>query len=189
MTKVSILIPTLNEPFSKRVLNRLMETLSPQLERYKGVVDHHINSDGRHVTIGEKRNRMIADSSSEYFCFIDCDDMITPDYLDEIMKGLESNPDVVTMCGWMTTDKVNRREWTIRLGSDYVERDKHYYRFPNHLTVMKRKLVEHVKFPHIKQQEDFRWASMIHNAKLLKTEYHIAKQIYWYDFVSPHKRV
>lgn len=185
--KLTILIPTLNEPFSIRKLKRLKEVLLPQIAKYPEVT-YSINDAGRSMTIGEKRNAMIQNSSSEYFVFIDCDDMVTPDYLDEIMKGLESNPDVVTMRGWMTTDMAAKRHWTIKLGSGYTEHNGHYYRWPNHLAVMKRDKVQHIKFQNIKTQEDFKWSEEIHRKGLLKTEYHIDKEIYWYDYISPQKR-
>lgn len=185
--KLTILIPTLNEPFSIRKLKRLKEVLLPQIEKYPEVT-YSINDAGRSMTIGEKRNAMIQNSSSEYFVFIDCDDMVTPDYLDEIMKGLESNPDVVTFCGWITSNMAQRKNWTIKLGSGYTEQNGHYYRWPNHLSVMRRSLVEHVRFPSIRSQEDYQWSKMIHDRKLLKTEHHIPKQLYHYDWISPEKR-
>lgn len=186
--KLSILIPTLNEPWSIKQLKRLNNIIDPQIEKYKGQVHKEINDAGRSMLIGTKRNQLIKDTDSDYFCFIDCDDVVPIFYIDEIMKAIEHGPDVVTFIGHMTTDGVQRENFTIKLGSDYVSRGGHHYRWPNHLCVMRRDKVEHIKFPDIKEREDYLWSKQIHDRKLLKTEVHILKEMYWYDFISPHLR-
>lgn len=188
MVKLSILIPTLNEPFYINRLRRLLSVLKPQIEKFPGLVDYTINDAGRGMTTGLKRNLLIANSVSDYFVFIDSDDLISDDYLKEIMQALESNPDCVTMCGWMTTDGKDKRDWTIKLGSDYTERNRHYYRWPNHLAVMRRDTVSSVMFPNQTKGEDYEWSKQIRDRGLLKSEVHIPKQIYFYDFISPKYR-
>lgn len=177
---LAILICSL--PERSNTLKRLTNVLEPQIERYKDQVYYSVHDAGRHLATGTKRNQLIEQTDSDYFCFIDDDDMVSSFYIDSIMKALEANPDVVTFCGWMTTNGVHRREWTIKLGSQYTEKNGHYYRFPNHLTVMKRKLVEDIKFPDLWKQEDYIWAKQIHDRRLLKTEVHIPLQLYHYDF-------
>lgn len=186
--KLMLLIPTLNEPFYIKRLDRLMKVLEPQLIKWYPDVTYSINDAGRSMTTGTKRNLMIANCDSDYFAFIDSDDLITNDYLDEIMNALNQNPDCVTMCGWMTTDGKDKRDWTIKLGSDYYEKNRHYYRWPNHLAPMKRELVSKIKFPDKVTGEDYEWSKQIHQMKLLKTEVHIPKQIYFYDFIDPKNR-
>lgn len=187
--KLMLLIPTLNEPFYIQRLKRLISILQPQIDRFgNSQVDYLINDAGRSMTIGAKRNLMIAGTESKYFGFIDSDDIISENYLDEIMFGISQNPDCVTMCGTMTTDGKDKRNWTIKLGSDYTEINKHYYRWPNHLAIMKRSLVENVKFPDIKNGEDFQWSKQIRDKRLLNSEFHITKQIYHYDFIDPRNR-
>lgn len=188
MTKLAILICTLPEPFYIRKLKRLLSILDPQIERFNGDVSYHIHDAGRSMKTGTKRNLLIENTESEYFVFIDSDDVVTSTYVSDIMSALKHNPDVVTIKGWMTTDGANRKEWTIKLGSPYTERNGHYYRWPNHLAVMKRSLVHHIKFPDITQQEDFHWSKRINDLRLLKTEIHIDKPTYHYDFISPKNR-
>lgn len=179
--KLSILIPTLNEPRYIQGLRRLRAVLDPQVEKYPGQVEVKINDQGRSVPTGTKRNEMIKNCDSDYFTFIDSDDLVTKDYLDWIMKALESSPDVVTYCGWMTNNGVGRVDWVIKLGEKYEERGGKYYRFPNHLSVFKRELVKNIKFPPVWQGEDYAYAKMIHDRGILKTEVHIDKMIYHYD--------
>jgi glycosyltransferase involved in cell wall biosynthesis len=187
-----ILICTLPERANK--LRRLTDTLNKQKEKYKRLVDIKINDAGRHLPTGAKRNMLIEQSTSDYFSFCDDDDLVSDIYVDQIMHALDHRPDVVTFNGYYTEWGQNRRNFTIRLGSKYYEDAKdpdfYYHRFPNHLCVFKRDLVNRIKFPNIWQREDFQWAEQIHNRKLLKTEFHIPEMLYWYDCnpVRTHER-
>jgi len=181
--KFLILICTLPDRVQK--LRRLTNSLDRQKAKYNGLVGYKINDAGPSMPTGTKRNMLIEQNYSEYFSFIDDDDHVSDKYVDLIMDALESNPDVVTFNGWYTEFGSNRRNFTIRLGSKYYEDPKHpdfyYHRFPNHLSVFKRSLVEGVKFPSIWQREDYIWAEQIHLRKLLKVEAHIPEMLYWYD--------
>lgn len=141
---------------------------------------------GRHVPTGQKRNELIQECSGTHFVFCDDDDWVSWDYVDELVKAMQSNPDVITFRGWMTTNGNSRVDWTIRLGEKYEARQENgvtkYYRFPNHLCAFKKQLVQHIKFPHIWQGEDYAWALEIKNRDLLKSEVHIDKELYHYQF-------
>ena len=120
---------------------------------------------------------------------IDTDDLVPSYYVNEFMRAVESSPDVVSFIGYMTTNGANRREFTIKLGEKYEERQGQYFRYPNHLCFFKRSVVEHIKFPDVWVQEDYMWATEIMRRKLLKTEVHIAKDMYHYDFrTKPHNK-
>lgn len=176
--KFLILICTLPERANK--LKRLTLELDRQKSKFTGV-DYKIHDAGRAIPTGRKRNQLIEQSFSEYFSFIDDDDMVSSDYIEQIMLAIEKSPDVITFNGWMTTNGANRQDFTIRLGSKYEEKNGHYYRFPNHLCVFKRERVRHIKFPDLWQMEDYQWAKNIHDRGLLKTEVHIEADLYWYD--------
>jgi len=179
MSSLAILICTLPERFEK--LKRLKNILEPQVERFKDRVSIHYHDGGSSLPTGTKRNLLIENSSSDYFCFADDDDLVSAFYVSEIVKAMDQNPDVITFCGYITTNGANRVNWEIKLGNEYVERNGMYYRWPNHLAVMKRDKVRHVKFPAVWQMEDFRWSEEIARRKLLKTEVHIPHEMYWYD--------
>lgn len=177
----AILICTLPERFN--YLEKLKKKLDYQLIRHPSVF-YRIHDGLRSMPTGMKRNQLVEQSTSDFFSFVDDDDEISDDYVNLIVDALQSSPDVVTFNGWMTTNGQHRRNFTIKLGSDYVERNGHYYRFPNHLTVMKRSLVQSVKFPELWEREDYLWAKQIHDRKLLKTSVHIEKDLYHYAFNS-----
>ena len=181
MSSLMILICTLPERAEK--LRRLTHTLDKQISKHDSVF-YKIHDAGRLMTTGAKRNQLIEQSESDYFSFIDDDDLVSDLYVNSIMNAIDTVPDVVTFNGYMTTNGVNRRAFTIRLGSKYEERNGHYYRFPNHLCAFKRDKVRHIKFPNQHLQEDFIWAKEIHDKRLLKTEVHVDSDLYWYDFIS-----
>lgn len=183
--KLSILIPTLNEPESINYLRRLRGILDPQVAKYPGQVEIRIHDAGRAMSTGQKRNELIHNSDGEYFSQIDCDDVVPDYYVDEIMKAIELNPDVISFVGYMLTNGADRREFTIKLGEKYEEREGRYYRYCNHLCAFKRSVVGHVKFRPIWVQEDYYYATEIRDKGLLKSEVHISdKWMYCYAFVS-----
>lgn len=184
MCKLSILIPTLPERF--HYLQRLKNIIEPQVARFADQVEIKIHDAGRHMSTGTKRNELIALSEGEYFIQIDDDDMVPVYYVDELIKAIDQGPDVVTFIGYMTTDGAHRQDFTIKLGSKYETISGHHYRFPNHLCAYKRSVVEKVKFPDITVTEDYQWASEVQRRGLLKTEVHIAKEMYHYCFET-HK--
>lgn len=179
---VSILICTLPDRFN--YLKRLQNILMPQVLKYSDRVEVRIHDAERHMTTGEKRNLLIQQCWGDYFIFIDDDDIIPDFYLEEIVKAMEQKPDVITFNGYMLTDGESRVDFIIKLGEKYEERNGKYYRFPNHITAMRKSLVENFKFPHITLQEDYQWAKAIHESGVLKTEVHIDKEMYVYDFKS-----
>jgi glycosyltransferase involved in cell wall biosynthesis len=166
-------------------LRRLTRALDRQKAKYNGLVDYEINPAGTGMPTGTKRNLMISSTMSDYFSFCDDDDLLSDNYVDEIMKGIETGPDVITFDGFITEYGKNRRNFTIRLGSRYYDDPEHpqfyYHRFPNHLAVMKRSVVQNVHFPPIWEREDFEWADKIRDKGLLKTEYHVNDFLYHYD--------
>jgi glycosyltransferase involved in cell wall biosynthesis len=165
-------------------LRRLTRALDRQIKKHNGTVNYKINDAGRSMPTGIKRNMLIEQTQSDYINFIDDDDEISENYIDEIVKGMETGADVITFNGWYTEFGKNRRDFTIRLGSGYYEDPKdefYYHRFPNHLCPVKRSAVKSVNFPPVWQAEDYQWALKVKEKNLLKTEYHIPEFLYWYD--------
>jgi glycosyltransferase involved in cell wall biosynthesis len=177
--KLSILVPTLNEPYYIRGLKRLKAILDPQLV---SGVEIKIHDGGRSIPTGTKRNQLISNSEGEYFVQIDSDDVVPSYYVSELLNAMEHKPDVISFIGEMTTNGGDRKKFVIKLGERYEERNGVFYRYCNHLCCFKRSAVERVKFRPIWFQEDFHYATEIRDKRLLKTEVHINKNMYLYDF-------
>jgi len=180
--KLSILIPTL--PERGHHLQKIRSILDPQLLNHSGEVELLVNDKGRkgYPHTGEKRNELIRQAQGEYTVFVDDDDWLPDYYVQEILKASETNPDCITFRGWMTTDGKSRVNFVLRMGERYEERNGVYYRFPNHITPIKRSITSKIKFPNISQGEDYLWAKEINNLGLIKSEVFIDKEMYHYDY-------
>ncbi len=176
------MICTLPERFER--LKRLMHVLKSQVEPYGDRIEIKTHDAGRSMPTGQKRNELIAMSSGDYFCFIDDDDMVTGNYVQSIMDAISSSPDVVTFCGWMTTNGQYPVDFKIGLNEKYEERNGMYYRYPNHLCVFRRAAIADVSFPHVWNMEDYQFATEIHSRRLCQLEVHIPEKIYHYQFSS-----
>ncbi len=184
--KFSILVCSLEK--RKNFLDRLMACLSPQIEGIDAV-EVLIETDTGEKSIGAKRNRLIERSKGDYIAFVDDDDVVSSDYVNKILKAIETKPDVVGMhllhfndghLGGFTYHSLDYDSW-------FENQDKttgymRYYRNPNHLNPVKRGYALRTKFPEISMGEDKEYSKNI--LKFLKTEEYITEPIYIYLFRS-----
>lgn len=109
---LSILIPSIPERSDK--LNALLNELKRQ---QKSLYDNHptlgeveilINEGSRFLegglSVGKKREALVQQASGRHLCFLDDDDKIYPNYLEELVRALQCNPDVVTFKSLFTCD-------------------------------------------------------------------------------------
>ena len=161
--KWSILICTLEN--RKHFLERLLNILLPQIgeytvecDVYTGSVEIRILSDNKEMSVGEKRNKLINMAKGEYFSFIDDDDLVSEEYVDQVLRKLRKNPDVVTFWGYrFHNGKKDRRvNYDVKFKQD-LNPPQEYQRMPNHLCVWRKSLA--VEFKDISYGEDAEWAS------------------------------
>lgn len=171
---LSVLIPTV--PGREIKLASVLHRIESQ---WRSDVEVIVGYDERTMTIGEKRNRMIAAASGEYVTFVDDDDMVTTDYLDTIVQGLLTRPDVLTyrvlVKGYGPTKICI---YGLALANENVPHG--YHRRPNHLMVWKRSIAASVPFPHVKIGEDTQWADAIQ--RLATREVALDNVLYHYQF-------
>ena len=175
--KLSILIPSLNErknsfdvlkaDIADQVGNRQVEILS-------------LCDDGQ-LSIGQKRNMLLVQSTGEYVTFVDDDDTVSPDYVEKILKALSPNPDCCSLTGEIVFSDGYSRPFIHSLRYDRWVDDhegKVYYRPPNHLNTVRRSIALQVKFPPLNNGEDRAFSMGIR--PFLKTEEWIEGVIYNY---------
>jgi len=182
--KLAILIPTIEgrEPF--------FEVLRGELERQRralAVPDDVVvlvNKDDQTKTIGRKRNELtdaaIA-SGATHRAFIDDDDMISPDYLEVNLRGVNAGFDCNALVGRHYVNGIFDRPFHHSLRYTHWWQDAAgYYRNPNHLNVVKIDLIKHVRFQERSFGEDACFSQEIARQGLLKTEFPISHVIYHY---------
>jgi glycosyltransferase involved in cell wall biosynthesis len=174
---LSILIPTLIE--RKDSLQSLREELDRQVGKRNVEVLHC--ADNRQMTIGQKRNMLLTQSSGEYVAFIDDDDLPSQDYIDKVLNALSKNPDCSSLTGEIVFSDGYSRPFIHSLRYDRWIDDhegKIYYRPPNHLNAVRRSIAVQVGFPPWNSGEDRSFSMGIRHH--LKTEEWIDGVIYNY---------
>lgn len=182
--KLSILICTI--PERAAMLGRLKTELYSQILPYAEHIQVCI--DGFGGTIGFKRNRLLDLAIGQYVCFIDDDDWISENYIELLMKAINSDCDCASLVGQITFDgkdsalfehSIKYNEYKTKVGQDIT-----YERYPNHLNMIRTSIAEKFKFPEINHGEDTDFATQIYKSGLLKKEYCIPEIIYYYRYVS-----
>ncbi len=174
---LSVLILSIPERH-KTYLPRVLEHLSTQTQNKP--VEILVFTDNMKRNIGEKRNQLIALAKGEYFCFVDDDDKLAPNYIEKILDALASRPDCVVFDVWVT---LNGKSGKIcKYGKEFVHENKAsaYYRKPNHLMVHKKENVKDIKFLNINFGEDDDWAARA--VAKIQTQVRINEVLYYYEY-------
>lgn len=140
------------------------------------------NIDAGQKQVGQKRNELLLAASGLYVAFIDDDDLISTNYIEEIKQALESRPDCVGFEGYMTTNGRNKKKFKMSKEFDYTEDDMFYYRPINHLCPVRKDIALRIRYPNINCGEDYDYCMRLKKSGLLKKEVYIAKELYHYRF-------
>lgn len=177
----TILVPTLGE--RRALFNRLMAGLLPQLDPYAGrvrVLGWH--NDGT-PPLPQIRQRLVERARTEYVSFVDDDDIVSLDYVAEIVAALDQRPDYVgfqVQCysdGHPTGVAYHSLEFeTWRNFTGRYERDI------SHLNPIRTALALRADFSRVRarQAEDRAWADQLRRARVLRTQVVIPRILYHY---------
>jgi len=91
--KWQILIPSVVDRGEK--LQRLIDVLAPQVEKYKGDIEVVILWNNYERELSELRQIMIETATADYTNFIDDDDLVSEDYCDQIYPYLDGKVDYI----------------------------------------------------------------------------------------------
>jgi glycosyltransferase involved in cell wall biosynthesis len=178
--RLSILICSL---FNRTAfLSALMNVLAKQA---RSDVEVLVEIDDGAKSIGAKRNSLLGRASGDYVCFIDDDDTVSTDYLEQIFKGIDQDVDHVGLRQIMTTNGANPRECRSSAHYRWEERDGITWRGVLHLNPIRREIAQQVRYQEISFGEDHQWGLAIERLGMIRTEYLVEKPIYFYDFRDP----
>lgn len=137
--------------------------------------------DNKTMSVGEKRNWLLAMAKGEYVVFVDDDDWIDKNYINEILTGIKSGADVICFKVLCKVERKRPKEvvYDIRFKRDR-NLPQRYERIPNHIMCIKRDLARQVGFKNRNFGEDADFAKRL--KPLLKTQCVIDKVLYYYTF-------
>ena len=185
--KLSILIPTVPRrlDFFTKLIEHINKQKTEDVEIVSDIADVGVK------TTGQKRNDLLNSACGEYVWFIDDDDWISDTAIQDILKGIEQNPDSFAINGTWTENGLNFHRWFIskdlQYCADYIDGEEVYLRPPNHITPMKRSIAIQIGFPNKSDQEDYEFCMKLKKSGLIKTEYKIDKPIYDYRYLNYDK--
>ena len=184
----SILICSINERSEK--YSKLYDRLNRQIDRWNRKLSENtveivsfIDNRGEN-TIGHKRNWLVENAKGKYISFIDDDDWISDSYVESQAKLLRTNDyDCLELWGEITFNGRYPKKFTHSIRYDrYSQKDNVYYRPPNHLNCIRKKIAEKFPFPEKNIGEDTDWAMKICRSGLLKREKENTLTLYYYRY-------
>lgn len=173
---LTILIPTL--PRRWKFYNDLRASLAMQVYNKPVTIISNHDTD---ISIGVKRNLLMAEVETPYVCYIDDDDRINDNYISLILKALESDPDCCSLRGKYYLDDVFKNDFEHSIKhTEMKEVDSLLVRPINHLNTVRTEFAKQIPFPDWKYSEDSNYAFRLMHAGLLKTEAWIEETLYFY---------
>lgn len=188
--KLSILIPYTKdrELITFSLKNKLMFTCPAiMLDEIEILTDDREQP----ISVGAKRNSLLERATGEYVAFFDSDDDCCNNYIDLLLKAIESKPDCVSLKGIITIDggkpeifehTLKYKAWKTNEGAK--EGEVKYERYPNHLNLIKSSIAKQFKFPEKNFGEDKSWSDLVYQSGLLKTEAYVDDILYYYTYIS-----
>lgn len=144
-------------------------------------VEIMVLTDTKSLTIGHKRNALVAAATGRYVQFIDDDDRIADDMLAQVLAATDSQADVIAFQASVTINGGPPRlcRYSLTYGQDY-NTDDEYWRIPNHLCAVKRVLAQATQWGDINYGEDRDYSTRL--LPLLHSEHQIDRVLYYYDY-------
>lgn len=184
---LSILIPTLTE--RGHLLERLLNRLEPQCTGLEDQVEILVMGDNRQMTTGSKRNSLVSHAKGLYCSFVDDDDDVAMDYVEQLIAGAKNTPDCITFQGNIISGNFTSL-FDFRIGYPYdskaqqINGKRTYRRPPNHLCAIRTEIMKQYPFPDKVRFEDYEQCLQMAKDEALKTEHHINKVLYYYFYTK-----
>jgi len=140
-------------------------------------------ADNGSETIGSKRNQLVNQAAGQFVVFIDDDDTVSKNYIEQIVQAIRENPqaDCISFSGEITfrgkqprklVHSVAHREWCYSQGE--------YIRPPCHITPIRRDIALKYRFASKDLAEDMEWTMRMSSDRALKQEVVLDEVLYYY---------
>ncbi len=203
--KLSILICTIDDRRGQfdKLLNHLLDSFfDVESDRYKIQDSEKMGfassdemqiiwyRDNKEMIIGDKRQKLLEAARGDYIVFIDDDDWVADDYVEQILKAIEQKPDCI---GFLINCNMNGKYESAIASSRYKQwgdnQDGYRYnRSIYHKTPVRRDIALKAGFPSLNYGEDAEYSRRV--MRLLKDpkEVFIDKELYYFRYKpAPHK--
>ena len=136
--------------------------------------------DNKRRSVGQKRNDLMFLAQGDYIAFIDDDDMITEDYVTELLKAAQGGADVVCFKVLFNSGRVKKE---VVYNPNFLkdkDKSKVFERLPNHIMMIKRRLALSVGFQEKNFGEDKDFSTRL--KPLIRSHSDIDRVLYYYNF-------
>jgi len=187
---LSILTPTI--PGRERQLQTLQWRIEEQIAalptrtealrsapRTSGQVEHLILSDNRTRSIGAKRQSLLDIARGQYIAFVDDDDGIADNYVQELLAAAASGADVITFLQHaIYNGKQSVVDFQLGQGDHGFVPGGITIRDAWHVNAWRRSRVAHCQFGETNYGEDLTWC--LQARRMVETTVHIPKILHFY---------
>lgn len=169
--------------FGQEIQRQLWGQYEQLPEDYQRRVEIVMLTDNKQMMLGHKRNVMVGMAQGRYVQFVDDDDRIEPDMLRTVLDATDADADVITFLARVSINGGDAKtcRYSLRYPTDRNTATG-YERVPNHICATRRDLATRVSYPHLPYGEDSGYSRLLR--PLLKTETHIDRVLYHYDYNS-----
>lgn len=182
---LSILVCSVTNRFNTFLPN-IINKLHAQAENFEDV-EIICLMDNKKMMLGDKRNQMVNLACGKYVVFIDDDDDISDDYIEQLYLAIDSGADIInfTVNVSLNGGPYKHCYYDMTYPNDHNEIDCEgnvfsYHRLPNHIMCVKRELALSTKYPSILRGEDAGYSKEL--KPKLTSQHIIDKVLYFYNF-------
>jgi glycosyltransferase involved in cell wall biosynthesis len=147
--------------------------------------------DGKNVSVGYKRQKLLEAASGDFICYIDSDDMIAETYCIDIVTAIENNINVDCVGFLINCDMEGKKENAISSNryDDWCENKDgfKYCRTIYHKNPVRRSIALQVGFEDKRFGEDYTYSVGLKKRGLINSESFINKVLYYYQYKYENK--
>jgi glycosyltransferase involved in cell wall biosynthesis len=176
---LSILIPTVES--RTRVRGDLFRTLEHQASGKP--VEILIENDNGLIPTGMKRQRLMMRAKGDYIAFVDCDDLVAPNYVAQILSAIDQGgPPLITFDIIQTAPEGRASFIEVRLGSAMTQLPNGVLTMgPTHIAAWRREIAMHMPWvSHLRAKDDWCWFRPLQESGIVRYEHHIDDYLYIY---------